>query len=119
MACQGNAPEPHRESVIESRGFPLAAVGQPEQDMRGLQCLMGDGEEVEADFLQVGGVPHAGGERRDYRLGVVASAVEPPVHRSLDAAAQRVEHRDGSQRRQGDSERRSQRHHSVGHSGQR
>ena len=34
--------------------------------MRGLHCLMGDREEVAADLIQVGGVPHAVGERRDF-----------------------------------------------------
>jgi hypothetical protein len=37
--------------LVPGGGFPLAAVGQPEEDMRGFQCLTRDGEQIEADFV--------------------------------------------------------------------
>jgi hypothetical protein len=48
---------------------------------------------------QVHGVLQAGGERRDDQVGVVAGAVEPPVHGVLHPSPQRGEQRCPSVRR--------------------
>jgi hypothetical protein len=51
---------------------------------------------------RVHGVLQAGGERRDDQVGVVAGAVEPPVHGVLHPSPQRGEQRCRRQRRSGD-----------------
>jgi hypothetical protein len=64
----------------------------------GFQGLVHDTGQVILDRVQVHGVFQPGRERGHGLVGIVAGAVEPPVHRALHPPPQRVEQRGGGQR---------------------
>ena len=78
--------------------LPARGAGDPDRDVGGLDGVVDGGGKLVLDGGEVDRLAEAAGEGGHRGLGVVAGAVEAPVHDALDPLAQRVEQRGRGER---------------------